>query len=283
MLRLSRFIVFVDYIDFVEVQQAARGTRHSIDRATYEELLCYARFNSAPPHLAQWVERGVLVAPFTDTLLPEGPIPGSESALAADYHRWYWKHEIESERDYRWFGEVVLKMPSDLFYLQELLTSTRVQYVLELGRGRGGGAWFLSSILQMEGGGLVVSLDIDPTASTINGSRWTEVKQHELVGDAINQETLDRVRDICSKFDLIVIDLGGNPRRNLSALQLWVDLLADGGTVVIEDLWDSDDTGTIRDLDRFLLDNRQFSLCPLALRHPLLKGIGLRKTDAMGA
>jgi hypothetical protein len=46
-LRLSRFIVFVDYADFVEVQHAARGVRYRIDRATYEELLGYARFRSA--------------------------------------------------------------------------------------------------------------------------------------------------------------------------------------------------------------------------------------------
>ncbi|MBK5538963.1 class I SAM-dependent methyltransferase [Pseudomonas sp. TH05] len=276
-LRLSRFIVFVDYADFVEVQHAARGVRYRIDRATYEELLGYARFRSASLAIAQWVERGVLVAPFTDTLLPEGAIPGSETALAADYHRWYWRHEIESERDYRWFGEVVLKMPSDLFYLQELLTGMHVQRVLELGKGRGGGAWFLSSILQMQGRGLVVSLDIDPLASVIDGSRWTEVEQHDCVGDAMSQETIDRVHGICSTFELIVIDLGGDPQRNLRALRLWADLLADGGTVVIEDLWGSDDIGAIRELDRFLLDNRQFSLCPLALRHPLLKGIGLRK------
>lgn len=277
MLRLSRFIVFVDYVDFVEVQHAARGARYRIDRATYEELLGYARFRPASLAVAQWVERGVLVAPFTDTLLPEGAIPGSETALAADYHRWYWRHEIESERDYRWFGEVVLKMPSDLFYLQELLTGMHVQRVLELGKGRGGGAWFLSSILQMQGRGLVVSLDIDPLASAIDGARWTEVEQHDCVGDAMNRETIDRVRGICSTFELIVIDLGGDPQRNLRALRLWADLLADGGTVVIEDLWGSDDIGAIRELDRFLLDNRQFSLCPLALRHPLLKGIGLRK------
>ncbi|HDX8353120.1 TPA: hypothetical protein RQM97_001069 [Aeromonas dhakensis] len=276
-LRLSRFIVFVDYADFVEVQHAARGARYRIDRATYEELLGYARFRSASLTIAQWVERGVLVAPFTDTLLSEGATPGSEAALATDYHRWYWRHEIESERDYRWFGEVVLKMPSDLFYLQELLTGMHVQRVLELGKGRGGGAWFLSSILQMQGRGLVVSLDIDPLASSIDGARWTEVEQHDCVGDAMNRETIDRVRRICPAFELIIIDLGGDPQRNLRALRLWADLLAGCGTVVIEDLWGSDDIGVIRELDRFLLDNRQFSLCPLALRHPLLKGIGLRK------
>jgi len=277
MLRLSRFIVFVDYADFIEVQHAARGERHRIDLATYDELLGHTRFRRASPAAAQWIERGVLVAPFTDMLLPEGAMPGSETALAADYHRWYWKHEVESERDYRWFGEVVLKMPSDLFYLQELLTGMRAQRVLELGRGRGGGAWFLSSILQMQGGGLVVSLDIDPHASAIDGSRWTEVEQHDCVGDAMNRETLDRVRSICSAFELIVIDLGGDPQRNLRALRLWAELLASGGTVVIEDLWGSDDASAVHELDRFLLDNRQFSLCPWALRHPLLKGIGLRK------
>lgn len=52
-LRLSRFIVFVDYADFVEVQHAARGARYRIDRATYEELLGYAWFRSASLTIAQ--------------------------------------------------------------------------------------------------------------------------------------------------------------------------------------------------------------------------------------
>lgn len=276
LVRLSRFAVFVDYGDFVEVQHAARRERHHVDRATYEYLREYAAFYLASPEATQWVKLGVLVKPFTDTL-GHDHLSGSESALAADYQRWYWQHEVETERDYCWLGEVVVKMPSDLFYLQELLIGRASRRVLELGRGRGGGVWFLASVLQLFGGGLVVSLDIDPQDPAIDGSRWTAVEQHALIGDAMTREAITSVREISPAFDLIVIDLGGDSRRNLAALRMWSGLLAKGGTVVIEDLWGIDDEIALRAIDEFLLENRNFGLCAYAVRHPLLKGIGLQR------
>ncbi|WP_304525727.1 CmcI family methyltransferase [Halomonas sp. I5-271120] len=277
-LRLSRFAVFVDYGDFIEVQHAVRRERHCVDRATYEYLREFLGFSSAPPGFAQWVELGVLVEPFTDTLAGHGPASGSEAALAADYQRWYWRHEIETERDYCWLGEVVVKMPSDLFYLQELLMGAAGRRVLELGRGRGGGVWFLSSVLHLLGGGLVVSVDTDPQEPAIDGSCWSAVGQHMLIGDALSQETLTSVCEITRTFDVIVIDLGGDLRRNLAALGAWVEFVSKGGTVVIEDLWGHDDEEALQAIDEFLLEHRNFGLCEYAVRHPLLKGIGLRRS-----
>lgn len=277
LLRLSRFAVFVDYGDFIEAQHAARGERHCIDRATYQRLRRFTGFCPGEPGLERWTELGLLVEPFSDSLSAHGPAPGSEAALAADYQSWYWRHEVETERDYRWLGEVVVKMPSDLFYLQELIERTGVRQVLELGRGRGGGVWFLASVLQPLGGGLVVSLDIDHRKPDIHGSCWRAVQQRMLTGDALSMESVALVHEITQDFDLMVIDLGGEPDRNLNALRTWVKLLAKGGTVVIEDLWGSDDERVLRILDQFLLEHREFGLCEFAARHPLLKGVGLRR------
>ena len=137
-LRLSRFVVFVDYGEFVELQHTARGERHRIDQRLYQQLRGFTGFRPGELGLDEWIEVGVLVAPFTDNLSDHGLAPDSEAAMAVAYHRWYWRHEVESEREYRWLGEVAVKMPSDLFYLQEILTQASQRRVLELGRGRGG-------------------------------------------------------------------------------------------------------------------------------------------------
>jgi len=276
-LRLSRFVVFVDNGEHVEVQHGARGDRWRIDRGRYEQLRRFAGFRPYEPGLDDWIEAGVLVPPFADTLAYHRSPPGSEATIAADYQRWYWRHEVESEREYRWLGEVVVKMPSDLFYLQELLTVAAGRRVLELGRGRGGGVWYLASMLHLLGGGSLVSIDHDVEAPTIDCSRWDKAEVHMLIGDALRRQSLEAARAVAPAFDIVVIDLGGDPQRNLGALQSWAELVAEGGTVVVEDLWGEDEVAVVRGLDEFMLARREFSLCGRGARHPLLKGIGLRR------
>lgn len=49
-----------------------------------------------------------------------------------------------------------------------------------------------------------------------------------LIGDALSQETLTSVCEITRTFDVIVIDLGGDLRRNLAALGAWLSLCLRG-------------------------------------------------------
>jgi cephalosporin hydroxylase len=283
LLRLSRFVVFVDYGEFVEVQHGARAASHRMDRVLYERLRRFAGFRQREAELDAWVDAGVLVAPFADTLASHGPVAGSEAELAANYQRWYWRHEVETEREYRWLGEVVVKMPSDLFYLQELLAEQPKRRVLELGRGRGGGLWYLASALHLLGGGVLASIDVDDGPLAMDVSRWVDVELHVLVGDAFGSESVQRVRAVAEGFELLVIDLGGDPQRNLTALGIWAEMVADGGRVVVEDLWGEDDGEALRELDTFLLARREFGLCERGARHPLLKGIGLRRNGGAHA
>ncbi len=277
-LRLSRFVVFVDHGEHVEIQHAARGGRWRVERVRYEQLRRFAAFRPYESGVREWVDAGVLVPPFTDTLANHAAGPGSEAAMAADYLRWYWRHEVESEREYRWFGEVAVKMPSDLFYLQEVLAESPRRRVLELGRGRGGGLWYLASILHLLGGGELVSIELDALAPSVDCSQWNGVDVHTLVADAFSEDAVTAVTAVVPAVDLMVLDLGGEPRRNLAALPNWAGLVADKGTVVVEDLWGEDEERVVRALDEFLVARRDFSLCTRGARHPLLKGIGLRRT-----
>ena len=61
----------------------------------------------------------------------------SEAGIAKAYHRWYWQHEVETEREYRWLGKVAVKMPTDLFFYQEVLSELSRRHILELGYGKG--------------------------------------------------------------------------------------------------------------------------------------------------
>ena len=113
----------------------------------------------------------------------------------------------------------------------------------------------------------------------IDASSWRQVELHLLTGDATDPTSRTLAMAVSESFDLVVIDLGGEPARSLGALWTWAELVAEGGIVVVEDLWGAgdDDSSTLEALDRFLLAHREFGLCERGARHPLVKGVGLRR------
>lgn len=281
--RLSRFVVFVEYDDHVEVQHTLRGTVARTTKDEHAALQRYWGFAERAPELAVWVERGVLVVPFEDVARGRDVRADTEQGLAAAYHRWYWAHEVETEREYRWLGHVVVKMPSDLFFYQEVLSGKERPRILELGHGRGGGVWFFASMARLLGGGVVVSVDDDPTAEAVDVSGWAEVQARLVVGDAADHGVVERVAQLEAEFDLVVADLGGPVHRNLDALARWIPLVARDGTFVLEDVWGGgpeEEVEVVRRVDEVLLDRPELGLDPRASRHPLLKGLALRRADS---
>lgn len=279
--RLSRFILFVDQHDHVELHHTAQAKVAQTDQSTARRLQSYYGFRPLEPDLEPWLEVKVLVTPGTDTLEWHSPLEPSEARLGAAYQRWYWAHEVETQREYRWLGQVVVKMPTDLFFYQELLVTSGGRRVLELGHGRGGGVHFFASVLELLGGGSVVSVDI---ADMDHGRpQRPQVETAFIRGDAFREETLLAARAQNASYDLVVIDLGPSPETNLRALEMWANAVAPGGTVAVEDLWGLDagsERRVVQAIDQFLLSRRDFELSRRAAAHPFIKGFCLYRRGA---
>jgi cephalosporin hydroxylase len=278
--RLSTYVLFVDYGSEVEIQHTLRGTTWRIDRRSYEELMGFRRFRDSTKRHARWIEAGVLVAPYRDEPRYHGGLrPGTEAQLGHDYQEWYWRHEIESERVYRWLGRSVLKMPSDLFFYQELIVAQRLRSVLEIGYGSGGGLWFFATILSMVGGGEIVGVDRDGSEALPDFGGLRDVRTRIVNGDAHEVTTVERVRLLRSDgFDLIVIDADPQPAGKMRLLARWAEVVAPGGYVIVEDVSSpacSEAGSTVsHELDEFLLQNRDFSVVVEAARFPFIKSRG---------
>lgn len=276
--RLSTYVVFVDYGPEVEVQHTVRATTRRIERAVYEDLLQFRGFHEPEQRHARWVEAGVLVPPFKDDAEYHGGLrPGSEAQLARDYQDWYWRHEIESEREYRWLGRTVLKMPADLFFYQELIVARRLRSVLEVGHGDGGGLSFLASVLFLLGGGDVVGVDLDGVDGLPEFER-RGVTVQTVKGNAHDPSTVEFVRRLRPHgFGLVVVDADPLPAGKLHLLSRWADLVAPGGALVIEDVESPacrEHGGLVEGIDRFLLERRDFGIATEASRVPTLKAHG---------
>lgn len=278
--RVSTYVLFVDYGADIEIQHAVRGSLHRIDRPTYQDLLRFQAFRTPTEHHERWIEAGVLVPPFRD--LPEyhgGLRPGTEAQLARDYQDWYWRREVEAEREYRWMGHGVVKMPSDLFFYQELIAGHRIDGVLEIGYGDGGGLWFFATVLALLEGGLVVGVDRNHAGRLPPFERLAQVRVELVHGDAHAAATMDAVRALRPQgYGLVVVDADPRPEGKIALLQRWAHEVAPRGYLVVEDVESPECRnagGMVEDgIDRFLLENPDFGIAVEAARFPLIKGRG---------
>ncbi|XXT22447.1 CmcI family methyltransferase [Sorangium sp. So ce429] len=281
LVRLSTYVLFVDYGAEVEVQHTVRGTVQRVARSTYEDLLSFQGFRVPAERHVPWIDAGVLVSPFRDRPEHHGGLrPGTEAQLGCDYQEWYWRREVEAEREYRWLGRSIVKMPSDLFFYQELIAGNRVDAVLEIGYGDGGGLWFFAGVLALLGGGLVVGVDRERGGGLPALERLAGVRVELVHGDAHEAATVEAARSLRpGGFGMVVVDADPRPEGKVALLGRWAEAVAPGGYLVVEDVGSPEcreAEGVVEaGVDRFLLENLMFGVAVEAARFPFIKGRGV--------
>jgi cephalosporin hydroxylase len=273
-------VLFIDEGAELQVQHTVRGSTYRIARSTYEELLTFRGFRTPADAHTRWVDAGILVRPFCDRPEHHGGLrQGTEAQLGRDYQDWYWQREVETEREYRWLGHRIVKMPSDLFFYQELMAEHRIDAALEIGCGNGGGLWFFATMLSLLGNGLVVGVDRERTEDLPPFERLNHVRVEIMHGDAHDAATADAVGELQpGGFGLVVIDADPEPAGKIALLRRWSAMVAPGGYLVVEDVTSPEclEAATVVEegLDRFLLEDGRFGVPVETARHPLLKARG---------
>ena len=80
--RLSRYVCFVPYDNYVELQHTARNTCYQIDFEVFHRLRYFNNFKKLEIDLNPWFENGVLVGPYLDTFDRHKGVKESEAGLA---------------------------------------------------------------------------------------------------------------------------------------------------------------------------------------------------------
>ncbi|PIT79953.1 class I SAM-dependent methyltransferase [Limnohabitans sp. JirII-31] len=78
----------------------------------------------------------------------------------------------------------------------------------------------------------LIGCDIDQRCSVL---QYDDPRVHVIVGDANQQSTMNRIKSICDKFDLIIDDGSHQSNDILNSFIRYFDLLKPGGIYVIED------------------------------------------------
>ena len=153
---------------------------------------------------------------------------------AREFTKVYWQRRQSTWANTYWRGVPVQKLALDLWVLQEIIQSTRPGVVLETGTKFGGSAAYLADLLQLAGGGRVISVDLchDPLDDTVRGDPRIDF----IEGDSADAAIIDQVHDLCGDARvMVVLDSDHRARHVRAELDAYAGLVANGCYLVVED------------------------------------------------
>ncbi len=156
--------------------------------------------------------------------------------LATRYYTrlYYYLGELEGGtwNSTTWMGVPVLKFPSDLWLYSEIINEVKPDLIVETGTWQGGSALYFASLLDLQGHGEVVSIDVE--------HRWP-LPQHQRVtflqASSVGEEALSLVREKASAATrvLVILDSDHRAAHVSQELAAYADLVTSGSYLVVED------------------------------------------------
>jgi cephalosporin hydroxylase len=164
-----------------------------------------------------------------------------------------------------WAGIPFLKHPVDAWIMQELIWRVKPDCIVELGTAFGGSAIFFCHMLDMLGGGIVVTVDTDQSRSRgVEHERLAKIE-----GDAGEHEVVQDVKSWCDGNRTMVIHDASHESADVYRdLKLYADLVSFDSYFVVEDGvvdlfdppvgWSSARPGPLHAIRRFLEEDHRF-------------------------
>lgn len=142
--------------------------------------------------------------------------------------------------NFTWLGRPIIKFPSDMIALQEIIWSVNPDLVIETGIAHGGSLVFSASMLELLGGeGKVLGIDIE-----IREHNKKEIDKHPLrrridmiEGNSVDQSLFNQVRGFAEgkKRVLVILDSLHSHEHVLQEMSLYSELVTVGSYLVLPD------------------------------------------------
>ena len=153
---------------------------------------------------------------------------------------------IEADRKYRWIhqqswlGEPCINLPEDMLALQEIITNTKPEFIIETGVAWGGSILFGASLLRLIGGKKIIGID---TYMPPNVKK--RILKHKLLSnkiklindDSISDKTIRKIKKIIgnSKKVLVILDSHHTHDHVLKELNLYSEFVTKGNYLICGD------------------------------------------------
>jgi cephalosporin hydroxylase len=161
------------------------------------------------------------------------------------FHRLWYESRLVGTTT--WLGWHVLKTPLDLVRYQEIIVTTRPDWIIETGTAFGGSALFFASICDLIGHGRICTIDM---TNDIPGLyRWvygqdcqvpterrpTHPRITYICGDVLNPAVRACVEGLVEGGVMVSLDSHHDAAHVQAELALWAPMVTPGNYLVIED------------------------------------------------
>ena len=232
-----------------------RISQKAIDRARiYSEKLWLENKWPKQTKTLQW-----LVSKFNPPTWDKyrSETPEMEDALLraeADVNATFYRHIHRGNNHPQWRGVPVLKMPSDMSIYAEVIHETKPEIIVEIGTKFGGSALFFQDLLDLNGGGKVITIDIKEQVEN------KDPRIEYVLGNSISKDVVRHIkRSTRRKRTMLVID--GNHHRGqvIRELRRYRGIVTPGCYAVVEDCYiDRGKYGPWYAKEQFLKENDIF-------------------------
>jgi cephalosporin hydroxylase len=146
------------------------------------------------------------------------------------FHRIYYERPERTWANTRWLGTPVEKCPLDLWIYQEILFTSRPDFVVETGTRYGGSALFIASVLDLLRNGRVISVDIDASPNRPSHPRITYIE-----GSSTDPDVVERIRGMLYGQVMAVLDSDHSSEHVHAELALYSPMVTPGCYLIVED------------------------------------------------
>lgn len=182
----------------------------------------------------------------------------NEMTTSLEAARVFTKDYYESRvwiNDMHWLGVPVLKPPTDLWTVQQIIVNHRPDVIVEAGTFLGGSALFYACVMDMLGGGRVVTIDIPECPCHSGRIRWEDLDsgnyqrpEHPRIeyvcGSSTDQDTFDKITAGIGEDEqvMVVLDSEHYMAHVAAELELWSPIVSIDQYLIVEDTnWDRPD------------------------------------------
>lgn len=185
-----------------------------------------------------------------------------ESSFIRELNHFYFEAPNQTERIFAstYLGVKLVQNPADMWIMQELITETRPDFIIETGTFYGGAALYFATVLEQANiGGKVITVDISPlveesfealsSSPSLHESvrrifdRYIEVITANSVDPQLIQALSERVKE---KKVIVTLDSCHNYEHVLKELTLYAPLVSKGSYLIVQDTFLDDRPDWVR-------------------------------------
>ncbi|WP_397449103.1 cephalosporin hydroxylase family protein [Pseudomonas sp. NA-150] len=156
--------------------------------------------------------------------------------LARDFFNESAKHKYSYH--FSWMGRPIIQLPQDMMAMQEIIWQVKPDLVIECGIAHGGSIIYYASLLELQGHGEVLGIDLDIRAHNREAieSHPMSKRISMIEGSSIDLAIVEQVRAIAEgKKVILVLDSNHTHEHVLEELRLYGPLVSIGSYCVVMD------------------------------------------------